>query len=94
MLEPIVIALIKILGIVFGLLQLVIIVSVLISLLGADPYNQIVRLITDLTEPIYRPIRKLTSKIAGPFDLAPLVAIFGLILIQEIIMYALHKLIQ
>lgn len=66
-------ALITILGFILGFLKLLIIASIIISWVG-DRNNQIVQMIFQLSEPIYAPIRKFTSKIPGPLDFAPIVA--------------------
>ena len=39
----------------------------------ADPYNPIVQMLRGVTEPLYRLVRPLTSKIPGPLDWSPLV---------------------
>ena len=72
-------------------LQILVFASIIVSWVGADPGNPIVQLIHRSTEPIYRPLRKLTSRIPGPFDFAPL-AIIALILFlqQSVVAYLIN----
>lgn len=72
-----------VLDLVFNLVQLLVIASIIISWVNADPYNPIVRTITGITEPIYRPLRRFTSRIPGPFDWAPLVLILIIVFLQK-----------
>ncbi len=72
-----------VLDLIFNLVQLLVIASIIISWLNADPYNPIVRTITSITEPIYRPLRRLTSRIPGPIDFAPLVLILIIVFLQK-----------
>ena len=63
--------------------QLMVIASVIISWVGADPHNAIVQLIRNITEPMYRPFRKLTQGFSGPIDLAPLIILLIIATIQK-----------
>jgi YggT family protein len=69
-----------------NLYQLVILVRALISWVSPDPRNPIVQFLVRITEPVLKPLRKLTppQKLGG-IDLSPLVAI----VILEIAKYAL-----
>ena len=71
-----------ILDLILNMIQLLIIASVIISWVGADPNNQIVRIIHSLTEPIYRPIRRLTRNLPGPLDWAPMIALLIVIFLM------------
>jgi YggT family protein len=63
--------------------------SVIISWVNADPYNPIVRFIHNVTEPVLGRIRRFMPD-TGMLDLSPLVAFFAIHLIQSaIIKYAL-----
>lgn len=52
-------------------IQLLVFASIIVSWVG-DRSNQVVVMIINITEPIYRPLRVLTRKIPGPFDWAPM----------------------
>jgi YggT family protein len=63
--------------------------SVIISWVNADPYNPIVRFIRSITDPLLDKIRQFMPD-TGMLDLSPLVAFFIIQLIQSaIIRYAL-----
>lgn len=66
-----------------NLLQVIIIASVIISWVGADPYNPLVQLIRNMTEPLYRPFRKMTAGFSGPIDLAPLIILLIITTLQR-----------
>lgn len=72
-----------ILDLVLNMAQVVVIASVIISWVGADPYNPIVQLIRNLTEPLYRPFRRMTENFSGPIDLAPLIVLLIIATIQK-----------
>lgn len=72
-----------ILDILFNLTQLVVIASVVVSWVNADPYNPIVRMIHAMSEPIYRPIRKYTGRISSNIDLSPLIVILIVVFLQK-----------
>ena len=57
---------------IFNLIELLVFVRVLMSWFNPDPYNQIVRLLYDLTEPFLRPIRERIPP-QGGFDLSPII---------------------
>ena len=83
MLQSLISGLLAIIPLFFNLVQILVLISVVISFVGADPYNPYVQLVRRLTEPMYRPIRKLTDKIGGPFDLSPMVVIFILVFVHS-----------
>lgn len=68
---------------VLNLVQVIVIASVIISWVGADPYNPIVQLIRNMTEPMYRPFRRLTQGFSGPIDLAPLIILLIITTLQR-----------
>jgi YggT family protein len=82
-----------ILELILNMAQVVVIASVIISWVGADPYNPIVQLIRNLTEPMYRPFRKLTENFSGPIDLAPLIVLLLITTIQKGILPSIKMMI-
>lgn len=63
--------------------QILVFASIIVGWVGADANNPIVTMIHRSTEPIYRPLRRFTRKIPGPFDFAPLVVIAIILFIQQ-----------
>lgn len=58
---------------------IVVIGSVVISWVNADPYNPIVRFLRDITDPAYRLIRRyIPFVILGGIDLSPIILIFAI----------------
>jgi len=65
----------KVLGVVLNLYMWTIIIRALISWVNPDPYNPIVQILTRVTEPVLRPLRKLVPTWKLGVDLSPLIAI-------------------
>tara|TARA_B100000609_G_C17116016_1_gene382332 strand:+ start:310 stop:612 length:303 start_codon:yes stop_codon:yes gene_type:complete len=63
------------------LYSIIIIAVVIISWVNADPYNPIVRLLNNLTEPVFAKVRKRLPTTMGGLDLTPIIV---LIVIQFI----------
>ena len=72
----------------------ILIAAVVISWVNADPYNQIVRFIKTLTEPILAPLRKKLIKFSYStgLDFSALVALFIIIFTDRILMRVLMPL--
>ncbi|MDI3534328.1 MAG: YggT family protein [Thermosediminibacterales bacterium] len=75
----------------FEFLFLLILVRILLSWVRPDPYNPIVRFIYQVTDPVLEPFRRLTYRFfppspGMPFDFSPLIAIFVLKILRDIIL--------
>lgn len=84
----IVLALAKLVELANGLLTLykyILLASVVISWVNADPYNPIVNFIYRVTEPLLRRIRRHMPD-TGALDLSPLVA-FAIIYVLQIVVF-------
>jgi YggT family protein len=68
--------------IILNMMQLLIVASIIISWVGADPNNQIVNAIRTITEPMFKPIRKLTRNFPGPLDWAPMILMLIIVFVQ------------
>ncbi|MGB1465995.1 MAG: YggT family protein [Alcanivorax nanhaiticus] len=64
-----------------------VLIRVILSWVAPDPYNPMVRVIVQITEPIMAPVRKLLPPMGG-FDLSPLFVLLGIQLLQ--ILFQLH----
>jgi YggT family protein len=69
----------------------VVIISALISWVNPDPYNPIVRFLHAVTEPVFRPIRRLIGYRLGPIDISPIIVILAIIFIQSFLVRTLIK---
>ncbi|MDR3177823.1 MAG: YggT family protein [Campylobacteraceae bacterium] len=69
--------------IVIHIYMWIIIASALISWMRPNPHNPIVRTLYSLTEPVYNAVRKLIPTTFGMIDIAPMIVLFTLILIND-----------
>jgi YggT family protein len=68
-----------------------IIIRALLSWVNPDPYNQIVRIIYNITEPVLYRIRALIPINFGGIDLSPLIVILGLVFLNEFLIKSLYR---
>ena len=82
----------SLLGLVLSLLDIyswVVIIRALISWVSPDPYNPIVQILSKLTEPLLRPLRKLVPpERLGGLDLTPLILILLIQLVKYTVIYS------
>lgn len=76
----------------FLVFNLLILARVLMSWFNPDPSNAVVRTIYQLTEPILAPIRRLLPS-TGMFDLSPMVALIGAIVLEALILQLIIALV-
>lgn len=86
-----VIAIAKIVDTLLEVYKWVIIIAALISWVNPDPYNPIVRFLYSVTEPVFRPIRRLIGHRLGPIDISPIIVILAIIFIQSFLVRTLIK---
>ncbi len=68
----------SVLSMVLNIYMWIIIISALLSWVNPDPYNPIVRILRNLTEPVlYRVRRWLPFVVIGGIDLSPIVVILA-----------------
>ena len=90
--DNIIIGITRVLDIVLEAYMWVIIIRALISWVNPDPYNPIVQILTRITEPALRPIRKLVPPFKVGIDLSPLIAILIIIFLQYALIKNLYRL--
>lgn len=69
---------------IFVIMYFALIIRIVISWVGADPYNQLVQIIYRLTEPVLAPFRRLPLQFGG-IDFSPIVAFLLLSVIRDIV---------
>lgn len=82
-------------GIVVSLITIytwVIIIAALVSWVRPDPYNPIVQVLNRLSEPAYRLVRRYIPTTFNGIDLAPLIIIIGLKVIEILLVTLLNAL--
>ena len=67
----------------------IVIISALISWVNPDPYNPIVKFLHVVTEPVFRPIRRIIGYRLGPVDISPIVVILGIMFVKYFIIQSL-----
>ncbi|MFN8464968.1 MAG: YggT family protein [Caldilineaceae bacterium] len=50
-----------------------------------DPYNPIIQFLYQITEPVLEPIRKLVPPLGGMIDISMMIAFFGIMILQQIL---------
>jgi YggT family protein len=83
-----VIALAKITALALTAMWWLLIIRAIISWVNPDPFNQIVQLLNQATEPVLAPIRRLLPMTMG-IDLSVLVAILIIIFLQSFLIQTL-----
>lgn len=61
-----------------------IIIRAILSWVSHDPYNPVIRMIHDITEPVLRLVRLRIPGIQG-LDISPMIVIFGIIFLQAFV---------
>ncbi len=87
-----IIAVAMILDFVLGIYMWIVIIAAVISWVNPDPYNPIVRFLHAVTEPAFRPIRRIIGYRLGPIDISPLIVILVIIFTQLFLIKSLIKL--
>ena len=80
-----------ILGMVLQLYMWVIIASAVLSWVNPDPSNPIVRFINNVTEPVFRQIRRYLPVRFGMVDFTPFIVILILIFLSQWIVPSLEE---
>jgi len=77
-------------SLVFNILYFILIIRIIISWVGADPYNEIVRVIYKITDPLLAPFRALPLRI-GAMDFSPIVAFLVLSVVKSLVVNLLYQ---
>jgi YggT family protein len=86
------IAIANILDIILSVYMWVIIIAAVISWVNPDPYNQIVRFLYAVTEPVLRPIRRVIGRRLGMIDISPMIVILAIIFTRKFFISSLIEL--
>jgi YggT family protein len=74
----------SLIDLLFTLYTFLIIGRVLLVMANVNPYHPVMQWIIRLTEPVLSPIRNLMPR-TGMVDWSPMVAVFGLFILQQIV---------
>ena len=83
--NAILISILQFINLIIGLYIWVVIIAALITWVQPNPYNPIVRFLWNVTEPVYRYIRRFIPTVIGGFDIAPIILILVLEFLQILI---------
>jgi len=67
----------------------IVIISALISWVNPDPYNPVVRFLRAVTEPAFRPVRRIIGYRLGIIDISPIVIILAITFIKSFLVQSL-----
>lgn len=81
----------EVLDIVLQVYMWVVIIRALISWVNPDPYNPIVQILTKMTEPVLRPIRKLVPSYRLGLDFSPLIVVLIVIFLRAAVIQTLYR---
>lgn len=85
-------AIASVLDVVLTLYLWIVIISALLSWVNPDPYNPIVRILRNLTEPVFYRVRRwLPFTVIGGIDLSPIVVLLA---IQFVKIFVVQSLMQ
>ncbi len=80
----------SLLHILFGAVIIVIVARAVLSWVSPDPYNPIVRIIVQLSEPLLYPVRRRLPMMGG-IDLSPMVIIFAVYFLDDFLVPSLQR---
>ncbi len=81
----------EVLDILLNIYMWIIIIRALVSWVNPDPYNPIVQILTRMTEPVLRPIRKLVPPYKVGLDFSPLIAALIIIFLRSALIKTLYR---
>lgn len=84
-------SLIRLVDLAFEIYIWIIIARCVLSFFPHDPRQPIIKFVYDITEPVLRPIQRYVPPV-GAIDFSPLVAVFGLMVLQYIVVLLLSSL--
>ncbi len=86
-----IVELIRLIGWISKAYTLLIIARVILSWVNVDPGNRLVNLVFRLTEPVLRPVRQILPNLGG-LDLSPILVLFGIQVVEQLLVSALVNL--
>ena len=82
----------KVLSLALSIYMWIIIARAVLSWVSPDPYNPIVRLIHNLTEPVLYQVRRRLPVVFGGIDLAPVVVMLAILFLDHLVVASLFEL--
>lgn len=82
----------RVLDLLLGIYFWIIVIRALISWVGPDPYNPVVRFLHGVTEPILEPLRRRIPQAGLKLDLSPMVVLLIIYFLRSFIISTLYEL--
>ncbi|MFP4194700.1 MAG: YggT family protein [Desulfobacterales bacterium] len=82
----------EVLNIVLTIYMWIIIARAILSWVSPDPYNPIVKIINQITDPVLFRVRRHVPAIFGGIDFTPIIVLLGIYFIQAFFVQSLHDL--
>ena len=76
----------QLVNLVFQVYIFIVVARALISWVGPDPYNPIVRFLYQATDPVLDRLRRLLPLQFGGFDLSPLALLLALYVVKDLLL--------
>jgi len=80
-----------VLDVLLNVLGIVLIVNALLSWVRPDPSNPIVRFLDQVSDAVCDPIRRLLPTVVGGLDLAPMIALGVIWVLQTVVVKSLQE---
>ena len=74
----------------FNVIYFLLIVRIILSWVNPDPYNEIVRVIYRITDPVLSPFKRLPLQV-GMFDFSPIIAFIVINVLRNFIVNILYQ---
>lgn len=81
-----------IIDLVLGFYMWVLIIRAVISWVNPDPYNPVVRILYNMTDPLMYRVRRFLPLVFGGIDLTPMVLILAIVFLRNFLVPTLHDL--
>jgi len=78
-------------GMIFNVIYFLLVVRIIISWFGVNPYNELVQILFKITEPILAPFRRLPLQV-GMIDFSPIIAFIILAFVRNFVVGLLTQL--
>ena len=72
------------LGKLIGLYEIVLLIRIVLSWIPHNPYNQAIRFLYKITDPVLNPVRKLSPPFKG-IDFSPIIVFLALGILKQLI---------
>ncbi|MFW5975174.1 MAG: YggT family protein [Desulfosalsimonas sp.] len=82
----------KVLNIALTVYMWIIIARAVLSWVNPDPFNPIVRIINQVTEPVLSKVRQYVPAVVGGIDFSPIIVLLAVVFLQAFLVQSLMQL--